>query len=308
MIRSMPKRTWSYLREQAPFLIGFAALVTTAFGLAGLLRWSANGDWSMLRAYFDYPNKNLSLIFAAAAAGLSWTARNHFNPRDTLRRAWTWLTAAAVAHLIGRILGLAPEGTLHKAAEIAAGPAQMLLLLIGLIQVAIHCRRLGIFRGLTHFDYALVFAIAAITIRTLVGIFSYIHSGKPITWDRVLAWPSDPLLMLLLLAGVFIRRSTTNMGAGLIAHCWRAFVMGIVLTALGDASLWCLDCSVRPVWMMPGWYLWLIADASFALAPAFQVAALERSQIRSGLLGAFAAIPSQITRAQRSLERAAGLS
>jgi hypothetical protein len=100
-------------------------------------------------------------------------------------------------------------------------------------------------------------------------------------------WTSDPLLLLLLATAVLIRRSIAPLGYGLLANCWRSFIVGIVLTSFGTASTWCLDCQTTPIWPSLGWYVWFVADCAFALGPAFQVAALEHARSRARVYSAF---------------------
>jgi hypothetical protein len=70
----------------------------------------------------------------------------------------------------------------------------------------------------------------------------------------------------------------------MIANCWRCFAAGIVLMAVGDASLWCAHCTVSLGWHTLGWYVWFLADSLYALAAATQVAALERARTQTELL------------------------
>ena len=154
----------------------------------------------------------------------------------------------------------------------------------GLAQVAWQCRRLGILKRLTSVDYVLLAVVGGFGVRTIYGISQYLAAGKPVTWTIVLSWSSDPLLLMLLVVAVLIWRSMANLGCGLLANCWRSYVIAIALTSLGAASSWCLDCSVTPWWTNLGWYVWFVADATYALAPAFQAAALDRVHTRGAVL------------------------
>src|SRR5262249_12699471 len=130
--------------------------------------------------------------------------------------------------------------------------------------------------------------VGGFMVRSLLGISAFTGAGRTVTFSTAALWTSDPLLLLLLVVAILIRRAIAPLGYGLLANCWRAFIAGIVLTSLGSASSWCLDCSTTPIWTSLGWYVWFVADCAFALGPAFQVAALEHARNRARVFGAFA--------------------
>jgi hypothetical protein len=280
---------WGALRSQAPFAILTITAATTVVGLIGWLRWYTTGDLSGVTTFFRYLNPFFTLLFTGAEVGLSFYARSQFVKGDRLHSAWTLLTMAAVAHFIGRLLTttlpqLDMSSNLHQIGVVIGGPLQMALLLSGLTQVARCFRQLALYRQLTSVDLVLLLMVGALTIRTVLGIHQFLAAGNPVSWSRVVLWTSDPLLLTLLIVTVFIRRSVINLGHGMLANCWQSYVVAIVLTSIGDASLWCTSCSTFPVWNSLGWYVWLVGDAAFALGPAFQVAAIERVQAGSRLL------------------------
>lgn len=285
---------WSILLAQAPFAIAGITFTTTVVGLIGWLRAYLTGDWTGVETFFRYPNAFFTLLFSAAGVGLSFYARSQFAGQNTLRSAWTFLSFAAGAHFAGRLLqtvdlgALSTGPALHELGEVIGGPVQFAMLLVGLIRAAGSLRQLGVFRHLTRTDYLLFAVVGALTVRTFFGIYHFVHAGKIILWARVILWTSDPLLLMLLIVAVFIRRSALNLGHGMIAKCWRSYVAAVVLTSLADASLWCFSCSTFPMWNSLGWYVWLIADAAFALGPAYQIAAVERVRAGSRILKAIA--------------------
>ena len=275
------------IRENAPLLIIALAAAGGVAGLVTWVHWIATGDAAWVNAFFRYPNAVFTVVVCLLEAGFCFEAWRQFEPGDALRPAWFWLLLASLAHFTGRVLGLPGSETvaatqlvsMKELGEVIGGPIQMSLLFAGLANVAVHCRKLGILRRLTRIDYALLLLLAALTVRTTIGISAYTSAGKPVTWVVAVLWTSDPLLLLLLAVSVALHRSAANLGHGMIANCWRSFVVAIVLTSLGSASTWCLDCTVTPIWTSLGWYVWLFADAAFALGPAFQLAALERARV-----------------------------
>ncbi len=279
------------IRENAPLLI---IALAAAGGLAGMVtwvHWITTGQAAWVDAFFRYPNAAFTFIVCLLEVGFCFEAWRQFEPGDALRPAWFWLLLASIAHFTGRMLGLPGSETaaatqfvtMKELSEAVGGPIQMSLLFAGLANVAVHCRKLGILRRLRRIDYALLLLLAGLSVRTYFGISAYTSAGKPVTWVVALLWTSDPLLILLLAIAVIIYRSASNLGHGMIANCWRSFVAAIFLTSLGSASTWCFDCTVTPLWTSLGWYVWLFADAAFALGPAFQLAALERARASAGV-------------------------
>ena len=291
---AVARAPWLAVRANAPFLILSLALANTAAGLAGWVYWRLTGDGNAITAFFRYPNAFFTLLVCAMETGLCWEVWRQFESGDSLRSGWFWLTLAAIAHLAGRTLSspgseqvwLSVGGSLRDVGRVLGGPVQMALLLLGLAQVALHCRRLGVLGKLTAADYLLLAVVGGFAVRTFFGISQYLAAGKPVTWDVALGWTSDPLLLLLLAVAVLIRRSMAKLGCGLIANCWRSYVAAVVLASLGAASSWCLNCSVLPWWTELGWYVWFVSDAAYALAPAFQAAALDRVRSRGDVLRA----------------------
>jgi hypothetical protein len=68
------------------------------------------------------------------------------------------------------------------------------------------------------------------------------------------------------------------MGEGWIGRCWRAVCVGIFLMCFGVIALWATAWGYLPwPWSSLIWYLWLPAGAAFALAPAYQLEAIQRA-------------------------------
>jgi hypothetical protein len=206
-----------------------------------------------------------------------------------------WLFFASVAHLGGRILALpgsasvaaAQTVSMNDVGRLMSGPVQMSLLLAGFIQLLSGLRRIGLLRRLTRIDYVLLAIVGGLTIRTFYGISVYINSAKSVTFVIAALWTSDPLVMALLASAVLIRRAVAPLGHGLLANCWRSFAAAVLILAIANATSWCLECSYYEVWTSFSWFLWLPADAMLALAPAFQVAALQHARNRARVFEAF---------------------
>jgi len=109
---------------------------------------------------------------------------------------------------------------------------------------------------------------------------SQLSNDLPLLWSHpslgtMLLWLSDPLLSLLLVEAILVRRSVIRMGQGLVAKCWGMFVLAIVITSAGDAAIWASNHGLlsEPMTAL-SWYIWFVAAAAFASAPAYQFAAI----------------------------------
>jgi hypothetical protein len=270
--------------ENVPQRIAAAGAAVTVVGLATWVSWLSTGDDALVKVFFLYPNTLFSIAITFVEVLLCFEAWRRFEPTDAMRTPWLWLSLAAVAHFSGRTLSSVGVG---EPARILGGPLQMSLLLAGLLNVLAVCRRLRLLRRLQPIDFVLLAIVCGFLIRTGFGVSAYIGAGKIVSFTTAVMWTSDPLLLLLLATAVLIRRAIAPLGFGLLANCWRSYLVGIVLTSLGSASAWCVDCTVTPIWTSLGWYVWLVADCAFALGPAFQVAALEHARSRARVFNAF---------------------
>ena len=275
-------------RQQIPLLITVVGVVNTSIGLVCWVCWRITGDGNWATAFFRYPNAGLTVAMGMVEFACCSYAWRQFERADSLYRAWFLLTLASGAHLTGRLLSQVvfqaasdrhTSGIVQQAGILIGGPLQMSLLLGGLACVALTCWRSGLLTRLSLPDIPLITLAGASTLHTMYEIWLFIDAGKPITWAQALAWPSDPLVVMLLLLAIVIRRSVASMGHGMIASCWRSYVIAVSLIALGDAGLWLMRTPYIP-WHLTtlSWYVWFLADAAFALGPAHQVVALERAR------------------------------
>ncbi len=282
-------------REAAPRAIATLGLFTTLLGFAAWAVWLATGDWTPITSYFRYPAPLVTIVVCVAEVALCFEAWQSCDDREPLRATWMWLFIASLAHLGGRVLALpgstsvaaTQSATMNDVGRVLGGPFQMSLLLAGLVHLLVSLRRLGLLRRLARTDYVLLLIVGGLLIRTLYGISVYIDGDKPVTFLVAALWTSDPLLTALLAAAVLIRRAVAPLGRGLLANCWRSFVVAIVIISIASATSWCIECSNYEVWTSFSWFLWLPADMAFALAPAFQVAALQHARNRARVFEAF---------------------
>jgi hypothetical protein len=270
--------------------IWIAVAFHLALGMIAFAHFLLTGEYSLLKWYFWAPGSLFFLAMAATECWLAFTCRGWFDADEPMRLVWGMIGCAALARLAGFLLREVPDGhlpwgswiithptgllaNLGQVGLVVGGPVSMAFLAIGLGRVLSIQRRFRMVGSLTHGDQALLFLILAFSLSQIV-INLPLLGRHPSVWT-VLLWLSDPLLSLLLVEAVLVRRSVIRLGQGLLANCWGMFVVAIVTTSLGDAAIWAsnhglLSESVTAL----SWYIWFVAAAAFASAPAYQLAAM----------------------------------
>jgi hypothetical protein len=153
----------------------------------------------------------------------------------------------------------------------------MAFLAFGLGRVLSVQRRFRLPGSLTRGDKALLALILAFSISQLAINLPLLRGQNPL--GTIVLWMSDPLLALLLVQAVLVRRSVIRIGQGLLAKCWGMFVVAIVTTSLGDAAIWANNYNLLPESLTAlTWYIWFIPAAAFASAPAYQLAAMSTTR------------------------------
>jgi len=211
-----------------------------------------------------------------------------------MRLAWGLIACAALARFVGTLLrGLSTwhlslifghwlssphtaglDAGMDVTGMVAGGPLSMVFLAVGLGCVLRIQRRFGLMAPLTRGDQALLILIVAFTVRQIMFSFLPLLGSHP-SRGTMLLWLSDPLLSLLLIEAVLVRRSVIRMGAGLVARCWGMYAFAIAITSAGDAAIWATSKGLlaEPL-MFLSWFIWYVAAAAFACAPAYQLAAM----------------------------------
>jgi hypothetical protein len=285
--------------------IWIAFAIHFAIGMAAYLHFLITGSYRYLSWYFLTFGTLFFLLTSAAESFLSFECRSGFEADEPMRAAWTFIALASLARLVGTglssldhwhvgtILGstssvlavILPKG-LAQAGSVVGGPLSMVLLAIGLSRVLKVQHMFGILRGLTRTDLSLISLIAAFTIAEIANIVRYLGpSYQSPSLTKAILWLSDPLLALLLVQAVLIRRSVIRVGIGLISQCWGMYVIAIVITLAGDASIWAVsEGLLSESFTALTWYIWFFAAAAFASAPAYQLAAMTLPLVDKGAI------------------------
>jgi len=268
--------------------------------------WRFTADDAWVELFFKYQG---SLFFVACASielWLAWCAFRQFSQGEPMRAAWLLIAIGSFYRLTGfvftQVLGVesylnpvyAAFGSLDPSFSsacrsfglVVGGPLHMAALAAGLFLVLRVLARLGILSRLRLSDILLLGGVAAYAIRQFYEFIAWLRAAPvPNDYAKLLSWAVDPFLCVLLLEAVLIRRSAIDTGWGLLALSWRAFVGGIFLTLVGDIGLWATNQGYLP-WPYSSitWYVWFLASACYALAPAYQVEAYRRAVRETELL------------------------
>jgi hypothetical protein len=264
-----------------PALPKWILLVTSAHVCAGLtvwLVWQATGDIQNVLWYFRYPGRMLLVGSSALELWLSLTAARAFTLRDPLQPAWLMIAASATSRLVGTLFANFYPADLREVGLAIGGPVQMAFLAVGLLFVLRVYRRLGWLARPKLVDYALFAMVLGFTLYQAIEVVPW-RSGpaSPASGIAAINWASDPLLSLLLVEAIVLRRTVLQMRGGLVARCWGFYAAAIVITLIGDIGIWATAYGHLP-WPLSSlnWYVWLVSAGAYAVAPAYQVAAVQR--------------------------------
>jgi len=265
-----------------------------AIGLVAYLHFLVTGSYRYLTWYFLILGTLFFLFTTAAEFVLAFECRAGFDADEPMRMAWTFIALSSLARFVAAVLisldhwrgAPLPESTsvlavilprgLAQTGEVIGGPLSMIFLAIALSRVLQVQRRFGVLRVLKGIDLLLIGLIAAFLLGEIAHIVRYVappYQPPPLT--KAILWLSDPLLSLLLVQAVLIRRSVIRVGMGLVSQCWGMYVLGVVTTLAGDVSVWALGEGLLSERLIAlSWYIWFFAAAAFASAPAYQLAAM----------------------------------
>jgi len=275
-----------------------------AIGAAVYLHFLMTGSYRYLNWYFLFIGTLFFLVATVAEFFLAFECRSGFESDEPMRLAWTFIALAALARFVAASLisldhwrASIPRSTtsvlavvfprdLAQIGSVIGGPLAMIFLAIALSRVLLIQRRFGVMRGLERTDLVLIGLILLLMFGEAARIAQYLGPPyPPPTPIKVILWLSDPLLGLLLVQAVLIRRSSIRVGIGLLSQCWGMYVIAIVTTLAGDASIWAVGEGLlsEPLVALT-WYIWFFAAAAFASAPAYQLAAMKLPAIRKGVV------------------------
>ena len=276
-----------------------------AIGMAAYLHFLVTGSYRYLSWYFLILGTLFFLLTTAAESFLAFECRAGFEADEPMRMAWTFIALASLARFSGAILisldhwhvasilgstssvlAVVFPRELAQAGAVVGGPLSMVFLAVALSRVLKVQHRFGVLGGITHTDLLLIGLIVAFTLSQIVIIVRYLgpsYQSPPLA--KAILWLSDPLLALLLVQAVLIRRSVIRVGLGLISQCWGMYIIAVVTTVAGDASIWAVsEGLLSERFTALTWYIWFFAAAAFASAPAYQLAAMTLPLVDEGAM------------------------
>jgi hypothetical protein len=251
--------------------------------------------------YFRVPGALLAVFLAGAQLWFCRRVLDHFSEGEPMRRVWLCITASAAFDFAGVILIqiLATDSALNPLAHLWAGSdgsrewfrqvglllggtCRFTILALGLWYALRAYRRSGLLGRLNAINWLALGAMGLYVAVEIAEIGGLLRRSQPVPLAVIAGWPVDPFLWLLLAEAMLLYRSAQQMGPGSITRCWNALAVGVFLVLLGDVVLWASNWGyVAWPWSTLGWYIWPIAGAAFALAPAYQLEAIDRASVAS---------------------------
>ena len=276
MLKAIERARLLVWKVSLPDVVVGVTAAALAGGVVSVL-WLATGQAERLPLFIRYPGTLTVIALNLAGLGLSLVARRQFSRGEPMRPVWSVLALAAACSLTSGIFSQVDGENWRQARLILGGPLQSVLLVWGLALALWIYRQSGIRSRPRIADWLLMGVVAGF------GGWEIYESllqapGRAVSFQRAVSLVNDPLLILLLIEAILLRRSALQMGRGLIARCWGAFTAGIFLTFVGDIAVWLSGHSPLPVPLTTTtWYLWFLASGAYALAPACQVEACRRA-------------------------------
>jgi hypothetical protein len=267
-------------------------------GAAAYFHFVLTGSYDMLVAFFSTVGAALFVGMAGAEVLFVHMARRQFDISEPMHTAWTCILLSACCRFTGVVFTqvIAPSfrpgdlSALRDTGIVFNGPLAMAFLAAGLACILRLTIRLQILRSVSKFDRVLICLILLFTANQLRDIGHVLKSG--LAWPgaaQALLWFSDPLLSVLLIQVVLVRRTVRNMGHGLIGACWTMMALGVVFTSLGDVFLWATNYGYLPQILVPiTWFVWFFPVTAYATAPCFQIEATRRAY-----LGSYHSLPAR---------------
>jgi hypothetical protein len=219
-----------------------------------------------------------------------------------MRKAWSLISFSAGFDFVGTLCVqvLAVQSALNPLSRMAwwsraeadsirqfglflGGTCRFATLAAGLAWALKAYRRSGLLARLTAIDWGFLAVMGIYMSLEIYDVAMALRTGWRPAPVMIMGWPTDPLLWLLLAEALLLYRSVRQMGGGWISRCWKSFSVGIFLIVLGDISIWAVSRDYLPwPWSALEWYIWLPAAGAFALAPVYQLEAIQSARSRSG--------------------------
>lgn len=271
---------WSQAALSSPQALIFITAVYLAGGMLAMVAWLVSGDTKWVERFFRVPGAILMIWLALVQVLLSARVWSNYSTSEPMHRAWMLISASALAELSGTVLIQVPgfQQDYGLFGHFLGGTLRFGLLAAGLSFALGVYRRAGFLGRETWWQWLTVAAAAAFAIAEVAGVVKAVLGGKrPGVWE-MLGWPVDPLLCILLAQAFLLRNSVWRMGRGWIGRGWLALSAGVFLILLGNVGTLAEAYGyLQWPWNSVVWYLWIPASCAFAVAPAYQLDAIQRA-------------------------------
>jgi hypothetical protein len=210
-----------------------------------------------------------------------------------LRPVWILLALAAAVQIapgaLGALLGTvsllngvawtgyaSPDWMerMQRFASLAGGPLRLALLAAAMLALLRVLRKFGYLAKPCAADRAVFGIFCLFTLCRFCEAGAASLAGRPIGSGEWISLAGLPILCVLYLEAMLLRRAVARMGNGLIARGWMALVYAVLLTGAGEAVVWAIPHYPQSLPLaMFGALIEISAAAAYALVPAYLVAA-----------------------------------
>ena len=288
--------------DSAPrwILMFLGAYVTVS--LFVLYLWNAAGQVFSIQGTSDSTSALSVTGMAAVELWLCLVVLRSFPAGSPLRSTWMLLTLAAAARAASGVLtdflgtnwllnpllwGEHPKsgliGQLRQAAPITGGPIRLALLAAAMLAVLRILRKYGFPVRPAFGDWAVSGIVCMFTLARFGEACAASLAGRLISQADWISLVGLPILCVLSMEAMLLRRSVARMGNGPISKGWVVLGYGILLTVAGEVVLWVLPhySQTLPLAMVCA-LMPLTIGSAFALVPAYQLAAQRRAMRPAG--------------------------
>jgi hypothetical protein len=284
----------------------FIILTTSVFlvvGLGAQMASAITGRTECLRSFLDGTGALLAVTLAVFEFSLARLVVRQFSEGEPLRPAWFLMMLAGGCQLVGSLCvevlsagtPLNPlaygQGTwsdsmadaICRFGLIVQGPVQFVLLASGLFFLLRLCRESRIAPRGNWLDWGLLLLAVA----RACGDISHLAGGAgSLTGYDILQALHGPLLVILVIEAILVRRFMCSLGGGMIAKCWSSITAAIFLSTLCNMSMFAPANAMLPVPLAAiTWYIWLLSATAYALGPAWQIEAIQSACGEIGAAG-----------------------
>jgi hypothetical protein len=267
-----------------------------------LYLWNAAGQVFSIQGTSDSTSALSVTGMAAVELWLCLVVLRSFPAGSPLRSTWMLLTLAAAARAASGVLtdflgtnwllnpllwGEHPKsgliGQLRQAAPITGGPIRLALLAAAMLAVLRILRKYGFPVRPAFGDWAVSGIVCMFTLARFGEACAASLAGRLISQADWISLVGLPILCVLSMEAMLLRRSVARMGNGLISKGWVVLGYGILLTVAGEVVLWVLPhySQTLPLAMVCA-LMPLTIGSAFALVPAYQLAAQRRAMRPAG--------------------------